>query len=126
MITDNKVFKEKIKEISLNVYKATDGLVEYEEFIAVPYFELIVMRFNLNKNTTTLEELDKYESIIYEIVGDEFLIDFMGSVYQRAGVNYPILENKLKELNKQYQNEKCDIVCPFLKEINEDKIEEEK
>ena len=121
MITDNKVFKEKIKEISLNVYKATDGLVEYEEFIAIPYFELIVLRFNLNKNTTTLEELDKYESIIYEIVGDEFLVDFMGSVYQRAGVNYPILENKFKELNKQYQNEKCDIVCPFLKEINEDK-----
>ena len=121
MITDNKVFKEKIKEISLNVYKSTDGLVEYEEFIAVPYFELIVMRFNLNKNTTTLEELDKYESIIYEIVGDEFLIDFMGSVYQRAGVNYSNIENKFKELNKQYQNEKSDIVCPFIKQINEDK-----
>ena len=118
MITNNKVFEEKIKEISLNVYKATDGLVEYEEFIAIPYFELIVLRFNLNKNTTTLEELDKYESIIYEIVGDEFLVDFMGSVYRRAGVNYSNFENKFKELNKQYQNEECDIVCPFIKQIN--------
>lgn len=123
MITNNKIFKEKIKEISLNVYNATNGLVEYEEFIAIPYFELIVLRFNLNKNTTTLEELDKYESIVYEIVGDEFLIDFMGSVYQRVGVDYSNFENKLKELNKQYQDEKCDIVCPFLKEINEDKEE---
>ena len=123
MITNNKVFKEKIKEISLHVYNATDGLIDYEEFIAVPYFELIVLRFNINKNTITLEELDKYESIIYGIVGNEFLVDFMGSVYQRAGVNYSNVENKLKELNKRYQNEKCDIVCPFLKEINEDKEE---
>ena len=123
MITDNKVFRDKIKEISLNVYNATDGLVEYEEFIALPYFELIVLRFNMNKNTIALEELDKYESIIYGIVGNEFLVDFMGSVYQRAGVDYSNFENKLKELNKQYQNEKCDIVCPFLKEINEDKEE---
>lgn len=123
MINENKTFLEKIEDIKSRISNETNGLIEYEEFIAIPHFGFIILRFNLNKETTTVDELDEYETYLYQIVGNEFLVDFMGSVYKKVGVDFASLGVKLKELNKIFDEERCDIHCPFIKEINEDKNE---
>ena len=123
MINENKTFLEKIEGIKSRISNETNDLIEYEEFIAIPHFGFIILRFNLNKETTTIDELDKYETYLYQIIGNEFLIDFMGSVYKKVGVDFTSLGTKLKELNQRFDEEQCDILCPFIKEINEDKNE---
>lgn len=123
MINCYEPFLKRIKEIKEQIQKDTNGLIEYEEFIAIPHFDFIILRFNLNKEIITLKELDEYESYLYKIVGDDFLVDFMGSVYKKVGVDFSSLETKLKELYKKFENEQCDIDCPFIEEINGDKRE---
>ena len=123
MICDNKDFLRTLKEIKNRVSNETNGLIEYKEFIAIPHFGFIILRFILNKETVTLDELDEYEHYLYKIVGNDFLVDFMGAVYKKAGVDFSSLGAKLKELNKRLTKEQSNIVCPFAKEINNDKNE---
>ena len=123
MINNNKQFLKRLEEIKCRISNDTNGLIEYEEFIVIPHFEFIILRFILNKETITIDELDKYETYLYQIVGDDFLVDFMGSVYKKAGVDFSSLEAKLRELNKRLNKEQTNIVCPFAKEISNDKNE---
>ena len=49
----------------------------------MPYYGgNIILRFDLKKEKVTLDELDQYEALMYEIVKDDFLIDFMGDIYK--------------------------------------------
>ena len=123
MISNNKKFLKRLEDIKCRISNETNGLIEYEEFIVIPHFGFIILRFKLNKELIAVDELDKYETYLYQIVGDDFLVDFMGSVYKKAGVDFASIGAKLKKLNKRFDEEQCDIVCSFLEEINNDKNE---
>lgn len=86
----------RIGEIADRVFLSTDGIVMFEEYILLPYYGNIVLRFDLKLNEYTIDDLDEYESIIYKITGDEFLIDFMGSVYRKVGMSYDNFNNTLR------------------------------
>ena len=99
MKTDNLISTEllhRIDEIADNISSATNGIVQFEEYILLPYYENIVLRFDLALNEYTLDDLDEYERIIYKIVGNEFLTDFMGNVYRKVGTFYDNLNDTLK------------------------------
>ena len=94
----------RIKTLSDIIYEQTNHNVVFEEYIAIPFFGgNIILRFNLNANAYTLDDLDYYETIMNRIVGNEFLIDFMGNVYRSAGVDYTNIEAKLKAFSVKYQ-----------------------
>lgn len=96
---------QRIKEIAQEADIRSGHRIAYKEFIAVPYFGQIVLRFTLRGEGYGLEELDRYERLLCDIVGDEFLTDFMGSVYRKAGVDYSDLERRLIALGEKYGEE---------------------
>ena len=94
----------RINALSEQIFEQTHHNVVYEEYIAIPFFGgNIILRFNMNTNTYTLDDLDYYETIMNRIVGNEFLIDFMGDVYRNAGVDYTNIEAKFRDFNVKYQ-----------------------
>ena len=126
MSAEDKMFIEsdelisKIKAVSDKIFEQTNKNVVFEEFIAIPFFGgNIILRFTLNSNDYTLDDLDYYETIMNCIVGNEFLVDFMGSVYRNAGVDYSDLEAKLNSFSDKYK----DINVPesiFANEVQKD------
>ena len=105
MYISSERLKNRIDEIAKEAYARSNHVVSFEEYIAVPYFGHIILRFMLNRDGYTLDDLDRYENMLYEIVGDEFLIDFMGCVYKKAGVDYSDLGKRLICMKSKYQNE---------------------
>lgn len=105
MYIDSENLKSRISEIAKEAYARSNHDVSFEEYIAIPCFGHIILRFMLNRDEYTLDDLDRYEDMLYQIVGDEFLIDFMGSVYRKAGVDYSDLGKRLVCLKSKYQNE---------------------
>ncbi len=99
--TSNELLK-KIQVYIDKIEEKSDGLLSFEEYISLPYFGNIILRFNINKENYTLEDLDKYETFIQEIVQDEFLVDFMGSVYQKVGFEPWMYEEKFKKCYHKY------------------------
>lgn len=95
----------RIREIAAQAEACSDGTVRYEEMIALPYFGTVILRFSFAGASVCLDDLDRYEALLYGIVGDEFLIDFMGSVYRKAGVRYDHWEQTLERLADKYQEE---------------------
>lgn len=109
LFIESEELVSKIKTVANEIFEQTDHKVIFEEFIALPYFGgNIILRFNLDTNNYTLDDLDHYETIMNHIVGNEFLVDFMGTVYKNAGVDYKNLENKLLSFKIRYQ----DVVIP--------------
>jgi len=99
--------RTRIADISALVQEKTNGMVYYEEFIAIPYFGYIILRFNLKTEHYTIDDLDYYEKLIYDIVGDEFLVDFMGVVYKNVGVNFANQESQYAKMAERYKDEAC-------------------
>lgn len=120
MFTEGKMFCKQLDQIKEKVAKLTDCKVTFEEYVIVPCFGFIILRFNISDNIVTLDELDKYETLLYEIVGNDYLIDFMGSVYRSVGVNFEALPNKLKQLSNEYLNENIDFNPPYKQNIQND------
>lgn len=98
--------KKRIQEIAVQVKERTKGIVSYEEFIAIPYFGNIVLRFTLETEQYDIDDLDHYEELIYDIVGDEFLVDFMGSVYKKVGVDFSNQEAQYAKMAEKYESER--------------------
>ena len=96
---------ERIMEISREADIQSGHVLLYEEFIALPCFGQIILRFSLNKEDYTLEDLDQYETMLNRIAGNDFLCDFMGSVYRKAGVDYSGLEQRMIQMNDQFADE---------------------
>ena len=105
MFIENNELKNRIEEISKKVLSATNDKVRFEEYIYLPYYGNIILRFELISENYTIEDVDKYEVIINGIVGNEFLIDFMGSVYKKIGVDYSKLEDIINRFKDVYLNE---------------------
>ena len=103
-ITSEKL-KNRIEEIAREVSERFDRRILLEEYIGLPYFGQIILRFMLEGEGYTLEDLDRYERELYQIVGDEFLIDFMGSVYRKVGVDYSDLGKIFRAMEAEYGDE---------------------
>ena len=101
----NDRLQERIRKIAREADARSGRRIAYEEFVAVPYFGQIVLRFSLAGSGYTLDDLDAYESLLGDIAGEEFMTDFMGSVYREAGVDYSCLEERLIGMNDRFRDE---------------------
>lgn len=95
----------RIQEISKEAETKSNHTLSFEEYIALPYYGQIILRFMLHEDTVTLDDLDRYENLLNSIVGDEFLTDFMGTVYKKSGVDYSKMNQRMIEMAAQFQNE---------------------
>ena len=109
-ITSEKL-KNRIEEVAQEAEKWIDRPIHLEEYIAIPCFGQIILRFMLEGEDYTLEDLDRYERELYQIVGDEFLVDFMGSVYRKVGVDYSDLGKIFRAMEAEYRDE---VVAPSI------------
>lgn len=105
MYITGKQLTNRIKEIADLVYEQSNHVLSFEEYIGIPFFGQIILRFVINKDEYTLEDLDRYETMLNEIVGDEFLVDFMGTVYKEVGVDFSTLEQRMREMAEQFRDE---------------------
>lgn len=101
MYLGSAYLKNRIETAAKKADLLTGHAVVFEEFIALPFFGQIILRFNLNKEGFTEGNADRYERMLRIAAGEELLTDFMGSVYQKAGMNFSLLEGRLKELNRE-------------------------
>ena len=95
----------RIREISTEAALRSKGQISFEEHIALPEYGQIILRFSLETKTVSPDELDRWEALLYEIVGDEFLVDFMGSVYEEAGVDLHAAEHCFAAMADRYAGE---------------------
>ena len=103
-ITGEKL-KRRIEEVEREVNERFDRHILLEEYIGLPYFGQVILRFMLEEEDYTLEDLNRYERELYQIVGDEFLVDFMGSVYRKVGVDYSDLGKIFRAMEAEYRDE---------------------
>ena len=120
MFTDSEIFNNHITKIKETIDKLTNYKIVFEEFIVVPYFGFIILRFNLNDDYVSLGDVDKYERQLYEIVGPDYLVDFMGSTYRKVGVDFSNFSDKLRRLFNIYKNENIEFNAPYKKDIQND------
>ncbi len=100
----SKEFTEKIHTYTNQIEEKSNGVLVFEEYIPLPHFGNTVLRFNICKDTYTLEDLDAYEALMQDIVKDEFLVDFMGSVYQKVGFEPQMFEEKFIKCYHRYKH----------------------
>ncbi len=105
MYIQSEKLQARIREISREAVRQSSGVIAFEEFVAVPYYGQIVLRYMLNIDSFALEDLDRYENLLNETAGGDFLCDFMGSVYQKAGIDYSGIWQRLAEMNDRFANE---------------------
>lgn len=95
----------RINEIAQAVSARTCGAVRFEEYIASPCFGNIILRFGISSGPCDIGALDSCERLINGIVGDEFLVDFMGSDYRNAGVDFSGFDETLRRFAQRYADE---------------------
>lgn len=105
MFIESDEFMKRIQTIADEIAEKTDNMVLFEEFIALPYYGNIILRFNLAEPITAVSDLDSYENVMYAVAKDEFLIDFMGNVYRDAGVDYRDVDDLLRKAYVRYKQE---------------------
>lgn len=96
---------ERIKAVSDDIYEKSGGLLVFEEYVAAPLFGFIILRFELMSEECTLEELDGYERLMQEAAGDEFQVNLMGSVYNKAGVSLQAMQARFAQCREVYEGE---------------------
>ena len=105
MYLKSRQLSERIRAVTEEAERLTDHVCTFAEFIVLPFFGQIILRFNLNKDEFTAKEVWSFESILRMAAGEEFLTDFMGSVYRKAGLDFSLLEIRLRELDRQLRDE---------------------
>ena len=103
-LTDESLVS-RIQEISRRTELMSDHALSFEEYIALPYFGQIILRFMLNLDEYTLNDLDRYERLLNDIAGEDFMTDFMGVVYKNVGVDFSTLDQRLTEMTSQFLDE---------------------
>ena len=103
-LTNEKLLK-RIQDISNEAELASNHALSFEEYIALPFFGQIILRFTLNLDKYTLDDLDRYESLLNDIAGEEFMTDFMGVVYKKVGVDFSTLDQRLIEITPPFSDE---------------------
>lgn len=97
----SKRLLDRIHLLTGEIANKSGGRLRFEEHIALPEFGQIILRFELLSGSCTLDELDGCERMMQEVLRGEFLSDFMGSVYKKAGVtpekmfaNFPLCSER--------------------------------
>lgn len=119
MFINSEQLKKRIQIISSEIALRSGGKITFEEYISLPYYGYIILRFNLNENHYTVADLDCYESLMYDCVGDEFLIDFMGDVYRGVGIDYGKMDKLFSDCLDFYKDEKL-FKSPYAEMIAND------
>lgn len=65
MFITSEALKKRIAALSNEIYKISNGAVSFEEYIALPHYGRICLRFNLNLQIFNLDDLDNYERTIW-------------------------------------------------------------
>lgn len=104
MYIRSQEFKDEISSAIKNVETLTNGELCFDEWIALPYYGHIILRFDLLKENYTLEDLDHYEALLNERANSDFLYDFMGSVYKKVGLDTKDLNTYFLKCQKVYGN----------------------
>lgn len=115
---ENDSLLQRIYAIAEKVSVSSAGKIRYEEMIALPFFGQIILRFDYLGPTISISQLDRDESWLREVAGEDFLVDFMGSVYSAAGADLSGIDKKLPVLAERYAGEKWPDPphAPFLRE----------
>ncbi len=104
MYCTSKLFLDKMRGYIAVIEEKSKGTLRFEEYIPLPHFGKTILRFNLERDNYTLADIDAYEAWMQEIVNDEFLVDFMGSVYQKVGLESRMFEEKFRKCYDAYKN----------------------
>ena len=114
----NEDLQKRVREIAEEAARAFAGKVRYEEMIALPHFGQIMLRFDHVRSDLSLDRLDREEALLRKIAGEDFLVDFMGSVYAAAGVELSALDERLPGLAVRFRGEGHHDSChgAFLRE----------
>ena len=108
---------EIIENLRRDIPILSGGLFSLEEYILLPHYGgNVMLRFGLDRESVTKDELDALEAELYSLVPEGFLADFMGEVYRKAGFGYEGFEEKLISCAERYR----DIVVPdspFCEEV---------
>ncbi len=119
MFMTSDFLQKQLSQLDQKVKEATHGTVSLEEYIALPVFGgQIIARFQTDE-ILTIEAVDELERRIQRLAKDEFLVDFMGSVYRRLGVDYARLNEINERLGRSYADEPM-LQGPYAKRIQED------
>lgn len=120
MFIESKELLTKIEKVTNLIREKVSEKIEFVEYVTLPYYGgNIILRFTINDKNYSLEDIDEYEKKIQKIVKEDFLIDFLGEVYQHLGVNYSLIENKFIKFSEKYQNVLV-TKSPFYYLINND------
>ena len=71
MYITGETVTRRIAEIAKEADARSGHAVSFEEYLAIPYVGQIILRFNLNREAFTLDDLDRYEQMLAEIAGDD-------------------------------------------------------
>ncbi len=119
MFVDSEGLRNRIQSVAEEINLRSGGKIAFAEYISLPYYGYVILRFSLTDSQYTVDDLDCYEAMMYECAKDEFLIDFMGDVYRAAGVDYRRMDRLLADCLDLYGNES------LFKSVYADRLEED-
>ena len=64
MFINSEQLKNKIQLVVNEITLKSDGKIVFEEYISLPYYGSIILRFNLNHSDYTVADLDRYEAMM--------------------------------------------------------------
>lgn len=106
MFINSEQLKNRIQLVVDEISLKSNGKIVFEEYISLPDYGCIILRFNLNDSGYTVTDLDRYEAMMYDCAKDEFLIDFMGEVYRNIGIDYRRMDSLFAGCLDRYGGEK--------------------
>jgi len=118
MFMTGEGLKQRLVALNERVLEATNGSVHLEEHITLPAYGQIVARFQTD-SASSLKEVDELERQIQGLAGEEFLVDFMGDVYRRLGVEYSRLDEINERLGQRFKEEPIQ-KGPYAEQIDKD------
>ncbi len=104
MYCTSNEFSKRMRVYIDEIEEKSEGVLIFVEYIPLPCFGNTTLRFDIDKENYTLKDLDAYEAFMQDIVKDEFLIDFMGSVYQKVGFEPWMYEEKFRKCYHKYRD----------------------
>ena len=104
MFMTGEWLRQRLAALNERVLEATNGSVRLEEHIALPAYGQIVARFQTD-SALSLKEVEALERQLQGLAEDEFLVDFMGSVYRQLGVEYSRLDEINERLGQRFKEE---------------------
>ena len=102
MFITSAELRKRTRTIRDEIAEKSGGKLQYEEFVACPSHGQIVLRFSLADAFFDVNDVDRYERMMRDCAGEAFLVDFMGEVYRRCGVDYSRMEQILTLCAERY------------------------